>query len=45
MPVPEYIDELRGDYRHMENMLYGDKPTFDEILAGIASLEQELNSL
>jgi hypothetical protein len=45
MPIPEYIDELRGDYRHMENMLYGDKPTFDEILAGIASLEQELNSL
>ena len=45
MPVAEYIDELRADYRHMENMFYGAKPTFDEILAGIASLEQELNLL
>lgn len=45
LPLPEYIEDLRADYHHMENMLYGDKPSFDEVMASIASLEQEINSL
>lgn len=45
MPSLEYIEDLRTDYHHMKNMIYGDKPEFDEILAGIESLEREINLL
>jgi len=41
---PEYnLEKLRDDYEHMQNMLFGNKPSFDEILAGIVKLEAELN--
>ncbi len=42
---PEYnLDKLRADYEHMQNMLFGNKPSFDEILDGIAKLEAEINA-
>ena len=41
---PEYnMDKLRADYEHMQNMLFGKKPSFDEIMASIAKLEAEIN--
>ena len=42
---PEYnLDKLRDDYEHMQNMLFGDKPSFEEIMEGIAKLEADINA-
>ena len=42
---PEYnLAKLRADYDHMRNMLFGDKPSFEEIMDGIAKLETEINN-
>ena len=41
---PEYnVQKLKEDYAHMHNMIFGEKPSFDEILDGIAKLEKEIN--
>ena len=41
---PEYnIEKLRDDYDHMQNMIFGEKPGFEEILDGIQKLETEMN--
>ena len=41
---PEYnLDKLRDDYEHMQNMLFGDKPSFEEIMQGINTLENDIN--
>ncbi len=37
------IDELMKDYNSMQAMLFGHIPTFDDIMAGIASLEMKIN--
>ena len=43
---PEYnLDKLRDDYEHMQNMLFGDKPSFEEIMEGIAKLEADINMI
>ncbi len=43
---PEYnLNKLRADYEHMQNMLFGNKPSFDEILDGITKLEMEINQV
>ncbi|NLV85363.1 MAG: nucleotidyl transferase AbiEii/AbiGii toxin family protein [Spirochaetales bacterium] len=43
---PEYsVDKLYDDYEHMQNMLFGQKPGFDEILDGIKTLETEINAV
>ena len=43
---PEYnISKLRADYDHMQNMLFGNKPSFEEIMDGIARLEDEINTI
>ena len=42
---PEYnLTKLRADYDHMQNMLFGNKPSFEEIMDGIAKLESEINN-
>lgn len=43
LPPTHNIDALRKDYASMQAMLFGEIPSFDEILAGLASLEQEIN--
>ena len=43
MPPDYNLDKLRDDYEHMQNMLFGDKPSFEEIMAGIAELEAKIN--
>lgn len=43
---PEYnIAKLRADYDHMQNMLFGEKPAFDEILNALTQLENEINGV
>ena len=45
MPPAEIIPGLATDYEVTQRMLFGEKPTLDEIMATIQSLEKELNSL
>ena len=45
VPDSDAIEDLSVDYDHMKDMIYGDKPSFDEIMETIASLEKEINSL
>ncbi len=41
---PDYnMAKLRSDYEHMQNMLFGIKPSFDEIMNAMAQLEEEIN--
>lgn len=41
---PEYnLKILYDDYEHMQNMLFGEKPSFDKILKAISNLENEIN--
>ena len=43
---PEYrLDYLRNDYDSMADMLFGEYPAFDELMAFIESLENEINKL
>ena len=43
---PEYnLDKLHDDYEHMQNMLFGNKPSFEEIMEGIAKLEADINMI
>lgn len=42
---PEYnVGKLRSDYEHMQNMLFGEKPSFEEIMNDVANLEKEINN-
>ncbi len=41
---PDYnMVKLRFDYEHMQNMIFGSKPSFDEIMKAVAQLEEEIN--
>lgn len=43
---PDYnMAKLRSDYDHMQNMLFGNKPSFDEIMSAMAQLEEEINGI
>ena len=42
-PRTERIEELRRDYEGMRVMIFGQPPTFDEILESLKSLETEIN--
>ena len=43
MPPDYNIEKLRDDYDHMQNMIFGEIPSFEEILDGIQQLETEMN--
>lgn len=45
VPNDAAIKDLSVDYEHMKDMIYGEKPTFDEILEMIRTLEKEINEL
>ena len=45
VPNDAAIKDLSVDYEHMKDMIYGEKPTFDEILETIRTLEKEINEL
>lgn len=41
---PKYnIAAYKADYAHMQNMIFGEKPPFDEILFALKQLEDEIN--
>lgn len=44
VPPNDQLQRVHDDYSRMRNMLFGDIPTFTEIMASIASLEAEINS-
>ena len=45
VPDEAAIKDLKIDYDHMKEMIYGDKPTFDEIMNSLTMLEEEINDL
>ena len=44
MPPERNILALKDDYAHMQNMIFGNKPDFEDILKSIEQLEKEINS-
>ena len=44
MPSEHAMPVMQADYVAMRNMIYGDYPSFDEILSSIKKLESEINS-
>ena len=45
MPSEHAMPVMKSDYAAMRNMIYGDYPSFDEILSTIKKLESEINAL
>lgn len=45
MPPEDCLPDLRADYEHMKNMIFGEKPEFEEILSSVQIIEREINSL
>lgn len=45
VPGADAFKELSADYDHMKEMIYGEKPSFKEIMDSIAKLEEEINGL
>ena len=45
MPTSINIPELKKDYKSMQVMIFGDKPSFDDILDALQNLENEINSI
>lgn len=45
VPPPVVESAHRRDYSEMQEMIYGPRPSFDEILGVIGALETEINSL
>jgi len=43
MPNDEMVEQLRRDYRAMSGMIFGEPPSFEEILVSVAELEKPLN--
>jgi len=43
VPPPSRFNALRSDYEGTREMLFGEYPTFDDLMAEIAKLEAELN--
>ena len=43
-PVAHSIQRLKDDYTQMKSMIYGNYPSFDEVLDGIKRLEDEINA-
>ena len=45
VPSENAMKILEEDYGHMEEIIYGEKPDFKTIIAGLSVLENEINSL
>jgi hypothetical protein len=43
IPSQYRIDELEKDYKAMQDMLFGDKPSFNEIMDSLRELEKQIN--
>jgi hypothetical protein len=42
-PTDAMVDDLRRDYARMAGMIIGEPPEFDDVMASVAALENELN--
>lgn len=45
VPPSGSLGKIREDYESMHRMIYGDVPSFEEVMDGIAALEARINSL
>jgi hypothetical protein len=45
LPSPLILECLVEDYKHMENMIFGDKPKFHEIIDSLQLMETQINQL
>lgn len=45
LPPEDCMPILREDYEHMKNMIFGNRPEFDKLMANIKQLEREINGL
>ncbi|MBO7449565.1 MAG: nucleotidyl transferase AbiEii/AbiGii toxin family protein [Clostridiales bacterium] len=45
IPREDLLSELQKDYKAMENMIYGDVPSFEEIIKYLIELQNEIHSL
>ena len=45
MPPEDSLSALRTDYDHMKNMIFGEKPAFEEMLNTIDKISAEINCL
>jgi hypothetical protein len=45
LPPTDCMMALESDYEHMQNMIYGHKPKFLDIMNCIQSMENEINKL
>jgi hypothetical protein len=44
VPDGHVLASVRSDYRAMENMIFGEAPDFNEILAILQGLQEEINA-
>ena len=44
-PNENSIPNLKKDYINMKQMIFGDSPSFEEVLSVIKKLEEEINDL
>ncbi|MCU7861574.1 MAG: nucleotidyl transferase AbiEii/AbiGii toxin family protein [Candidatus Thiodiazotropha sp. (ex Lucinoma kastoroae)] len=44
VPEGHVLASVRSDYRAMENMIFGEAPDFEEILAVLQALQEEINT-
>ena len=45
MPSDDWFEYLRRDYETMQVMMFGDAPTFDEIMDGLRTLESDIRRM
>lgn len=45
MPPEDCMKQLHDDYSHMRNMIFGFCPEFDDVMACVKRLEEEINQL
>lgn len=43
LPPPVHIVTFQNDYIHMQNMIFGENPSFDHILSELNQLQDEIN--
>jgi predicted nucleotidyltransferase component of viral defense system len=45
MPAVEQVDALRRDYQNMEEMFFGERPSFDQLMAALNTIERIINMI
>jgi hypothetical protein len=45
IPPDHVLKFMKNDYRDMQNMIFGEYPSFENIINGLSMLEGEINSI